>query len=103
MTMVPIYTMEEVAAQLRMSRRMLQDIVKEHPFYFSVGNRKRFTEEDIAALIAALRPSPMNTAGDRRTRRKKAKSFQPSDAVTLERALELASQSRRKSTAVRGR
>lgn len=50
------YTMEEAAQRLRIGRRNLQELVKDHPYYYSNGARKLFTEDDIAALIQAMRP-----------------------------------------------
>lgn len=50
-----IYTMDEAATLMRIGRRNLQELVKAHPFYFSNGARKLFTEGDIAALIQAMR------------------------------------------------
>ena len=49
------YTMEEAAQRLRIGRRNLQELVKDHPYYYSNGARKLFTEDDIAALIKAMR------------------------------------------------
>ena len=50
-----IYTMQEAAERLRICRRNLQELIKRYPFYFPNGRRKLFTENDLAALIAALR------------------------------------------------
>lgn len=50
-----IYTMQEAAERPRICRRNLQELTKRYPFYFSNGRRKLFTENDLAALIAALR------------------------------------------------
>jgi hypothetical protein len=52
-----LLTMEDVAIRLHISRRKLQDILKDLPYYREVGRRKLFTESDFAALIEAL-PSP---------------------------------------------
>jgi hypothetical protein len=51
----PIYTMKEAAARMRICRRVLQEMIKQYPFYFSNGRRKLFTEGDVANLVAALR------------------------------------------------
>ena len=51
----PAYTMNEAAAELRISRRNLQELVKDHPYFYSNGSRKLFTDGDIAALIQAMR------------------------------------------------
>jgi hypothetical protein len=50
-----LYTMNEAAARLRVCRRVLQEVIKHHPYYFSNGRRKLFTESDMLALIAAMR------------------------------------------------
>lgn len=63
-----IYTMEEAAARLRISRRTLQELIKDHRFYFSTGRRKLFTEGDIANLIEALREPPCRSSSSRRSR-----------------------------------
>lgn len=52
---LPIYTLDEAAVRLRMSRRFLQDLVKDNPFYFKKGRQKMFTDEDIQNLIKAMR------------------------------------------------
>lgn len=49
------YTMDEAAAELRICRRKLQDLVARHPHYHTNGRRKLFTESEIAALRAAMR------------------------------------------------
>lgn len=49
------YTMDEAAAELRICRRMLQDLVARHPHYHANGRRKLFTETEIAALRTAMR------------------------------------------------
>jgi hypothetical protein len=54
---VELYTMEETAEQLRVSRRWLQDFIKEHPFYRMAGRKKLFTANDIRDLHQAM-PAP---------------------------------------------
>jgi hypothetical protein len=50
------FTMDEAAAELRVSRRKLQGLIKDHPqFCYLNGNRKLFTESDIAGLRLAMR------------------------------------------------
>ena len=58
-------TMDDVAARLRISRRKLQDILRDHPYYLQVGRSKRFAEEDFQRLIAALR-HPVHPSAERR-------------------------------------
>lgn len=50
-----IYSMEQAAAALRISRRKLQTLVKAHPFYADNGGRKLFSEADIKHLWEAMR------------------------------------------------
>src|SRR5579863_8738257 len=59
--MTPLATMPEVAAQLRVSRRWLQDFLKEHPYYRMAGNKKVFTTADIQQLVDSL-PCPSNSS-----------------------------------------
>src|SRR5262245_55546119 len=55
--MSALRTMDEVAEELRVSRRWLQDFLVDHPYYREVGRKKLFTPEDIVRLIGAL-PCP---------------------------------------------
>jgi hypothetical protein len=52
-----LYTMPEVAAQFRVSRRWLQDFIKIYPFYRIAGRLKVFSPTDIQRLYEAL-PRP---------------------------------------------
>src|SRR3990167_6801708 len=47
--------MNGAALTLGICRRSLQDLLKRYPFYYSNGNRKLFTEDDVKRLSAALR------------------------------------------------
>jgi excisionase family DNA binding protein len=51
-----IYTLDEAAARMRMSRRYLQELVKKHPFYALKGRQKLFTDADLLQLLDAMRP-----------------------------------------------
>lgn len=51
---MPAFTLKEAADELRISLRNFQDIVKRHPFYYPNGNRKLFTEENLASIRSAL-------------------------------------------------
>ena len=48
-----LYTLEEVAERFRVSRRTLQDFLRDHPYYRTLGRRKLFTEADITRLYEA--------------------------------------------------
>src|ERR1035437_7761365 len=48
------YTVDEVTARFRVSRRTLQAHLRQHPYYRTLGRRKLFTEPDIARLFEAL-------------------------------------------------
>jgi hypothetical protein len=50
-----IYTMKEAATALRISRRSLQDLIREYPHYALNGSRKLFSDADLAALWEAMR------------------------------------------------
>lgn len=54
---VELYTMPETAEQLRVSRRWLQDYIKEHPFYRMAGRKKLFSADDIRKLHETM-PRP---------------------------------------------
>jgi hypothetical protein len=49
------FSMNEAAQILRVSRRKLQDLIKDHPYYYLNGNRKLFTESDILGLREVMR------------------------------------------------
>lgn len=71
-TLPTLYTMEDAAAHLHISRRKLQDLLRDYPFYRVAGKRKLFTASDLARLIQALPcPSSSKTRGpaNRRTTR----------------------------------
>lgn len=51
-----IYTLDEAAVRLRMSRRYLQELVKKHLFYALKGRQKMFTDADLNQLLEAMRP-----------------------------------------------
>lgn len=52
---VKIYTITEAAERLRVSKRKLQDLLVDFPFYALNGNRKRFSDDDLAKLWDAMR------------------------------------------------
>src|SRR5690242_4853903 len=47
--------MLEAAKLLRISRRKLQALIKDHPHYYRNGNRKLFEDSDNIALRQAMR------------------------------------------------
>ena len=55
---IELWGMNEEARRLRISRRRLQDLLKDYPFYRTVGRRKLFTPEDHNNLVRAL-PCPL--------------------------------------------
>jgi DNA-binding transcriptional MerR regulator len=55
-----LFTLEEVAARFRVSRRTLQAHIRKYPHYRTLGRRKLFTEADIARLYEAL-PCPSSS------------------------------------------
>ncbi|XHB99386.1 hypothetical protein ABWH97_00100 [Nitratireductor sp. ac15] len=54
MSNAQVFSMEEAAEKLRVSRRALQNIVKRYPYYYPNGNRKLFTDGDIKKLLSAI-------------------------------------------------
>ena len=57
-----LYTMPEVAAQFRVSRRWLQDFIKIYPFYRIAGRLKVFSPTDIQRLYEALPRPPSSSS-----------------------------------------
>jgi hypothetical protein len=49
-----VFTMDETAEKLRVSRTAMQDIVKRHPYYFANGHKKLFTEQHVLMIIDGL-------------------------------------------------
>ena len=77
MALPQLHTMDEVAQALHISRRKLQDVIKERPFYRQIGRQKVFTEADIKALVESLScPSSSPNA----TAEKTGTSVAPSEA-----------------------
>jgi hypothetical protein len=50
-----VYTLDETAAKLRMSRRALQNTIKQLPFYSKNGRVYLFSEGDILAIWNGMR------------------------------------------------
>ena len=91
-----ILTMDEAAERLRISRRSLQDLVKDHPHYAANGRKKLFSEGDIAALWEAMRcRSNSSGAKDRTT----GTSEVLSEEKLYSRARELIGKKRRRRSA----
>jgi len=86
-TLGTIFTMEEAAEELHISRRALQDLIKLHPHYALNGHRKLFSESDIRALWEAMRAHAVPTP----TRRKPHVPHGQSSADNWARARELLS------------
>src|SRR5262249_43034173 len=49
-----LFTLDEVASRFRVSRRSFQSLIRQHPYYRTLGRRKLFTETDIGRLYEAL-------------------------------------------------
>ncbi|MCL8385808.1 helix-turn-helix domain-containing protein [Xanthobacter aminoxidans] len=86
-TLGKIFTMEEAAAELRISRRALQDLVKDHPHYAQNGHRKLFSESDIRALWEAMR-CHSSSSRPSRAKRRTGTSAEPTSDNTLRRLRE---------------
>lgn len=50
-----VFTMPEAADRLRISRRSLQELIKDYPHYMQNGVKKLFSADDILALMQAMR------------------------------------------------
>jgi hypothetical protein len=87
------YTMEEVAERFRVSRRTMQDFIKDYPYYRVLGRRKLFTDQDILALAEKLE-CPSNSSAD--TARPSGTSGAPSEASLWTRAQRLLTEKRQK-------
>jgi hypothetical protein len=93
-----LFTMNEVAGQMRVSRRWLQDFIQVHPYYRMVGRKKLFTPEDINRLIESL-PVPKEPVWLKRRRARAGAAPQTrsqSNADALAQALALAREKRRR-------
>src|SRR3954463_1952402 len=84
----PLYTIEEVAARFRVSRRSFQAHIRQNPFYRVLGRKKLFTEADIARLYEAL-PCPSNSKDRVRGRRPTTVSGAATSESMLTEALAL--------------
>src|SRR5215831_20536395 len=94
-TAVPrLYTMDEAAVEMRVSRRWLQDFIQQYPYYRLAGRKKLFTPEHIARLIEAM-PCPGNSSRRAPVRRAGITSAARTSASDLTTALELARRKRR--------
>ena len=95
-----IYTMDEVAQAMRMSRRALQDLLKKYPYYSRNGHKKLFRQADIEALWEAMRcPSNLPEEKVRTT----GTSAGPSEASLYLRARELTSRKPQRKSASSGK
>ena len=91
------FTLKEAANELRISLRRFQDIVKRYPFYYPNGNRKLFTEENLASIRSALAEEHRNKTTVHRT----ATPAGPSGASAYGKALALLSAKRKQRTSSR--
>ena len=90
MTLSQVFSMDEAAERLHISRRQLQEIVKRHPHYVPNGQRKLFTEADLAAILAGLReerePCPSASNRPARANRRTGRSAAPISASAWTKA-----------------
>lgn len=89
------YTLDEVAARFRVSRRTMQGFIREHPCYRLIGRRKLFTEADIAQLAEALAYPSNSSAG---TGARSGTSAVPSQASLWTKAQSLLRETKPKRT-----
>lgn len=91
------FTLKEAADELRISLTRFREIVKRYPFYYPNGNRKLFTEENLASIRSALTEEQRNKTTVHRT----AIHAGPSGSSALRKALALLSAKRKKRTGSR--
>src|SRR6185312_8049984 len=94
-------SIEAAAARLGTSRRTLQGIIRQHPFYHQVGRKKLFDDEDIRALWSVLRPCP--SASSASPEAPTSTSAAPSAASVYTRLQALRTRLRRKPSGSRKR
>jgi hypothetical protein len=82
------FTIDEVAARFRVSRRKLQEHIRRFPYFRLFGRRKLFTETDIVRLYEAL-PCHSNSNRRVRVRRHTTASEAPTSESLLTEALAL--------------
>jgi len=63
-----LFTMDEAAVEMRVSRRWLQDFIQDHPYYRLVGRKKLFEPEHINRLIGAM-PCPGSSSRPAKAKR----------------------------------
>src|SRR5262249_57779243 len=91
------FTLDEVAERFRVSRRTLQDFLRDHPYYRNLGRRKLFTEADITRLYEAL-PCPSSSTESEEA--PTGTSAAPSEASLWTRAVELLKDQQRRRSAL---
>src|SRR6516165_4034547 len=90
-----LHTMDEVARKLRISRRFLQDIIKDHPYYKAFGRKKLFTDEDVSRIIEAMSCRGISARRARVARRTGTSGASTSESLLTE-VRELANAKRRR-------
>ncbi|WP_237350427.1 MULTISPECIES: helix-turn-helix domain-containing protein [Rhizobium] len=98
MALPQLHTMDSVAEALHVSRRTLQDIIKDKPFYRQVGRRKIFTDADIQALLESL-SCHLNSSRPAGTEALTSTSVAPSEASLLTKLQALTTGKGRKKSA----
>ena len=91
-----IYTFDEAAALLRVSKTAFQGIIKRHPFYAKNGRVYLFSESDIRSIWEAMR-CPSNSSND--LHRITGTCAGPSEARVSSRLRELTTRRGRKRSA----
>lgn len=82
MTRLNLRTLDEAAAEFRVSRRFFQDFIRKNPFYRVLGRRKLFSDDDMRRLFELL-PCPSNSARRAPAKRRIGKSEAPTSESTL--------------------
>ena len=89
------YTIDEAAERMRISRRQLEKLLRQHPYCTNMGTRKRFlTNDHIERLVKAREEWPLKSSNERAPIT--GTSAAPSEVAVCSKLRELATGRRRK-------
>lgn len=82
-----IFTLDEAAAKLRVSRTFLTQWIKKTNFYSKAGRIYRFSDADILSIWESMRAAPGSAYDKRPVREVAARRLRPSDPTRLRQLL----------------
>lgn len=82
-----VYTLDETAAKLRVSRQTMMTLIRQYPHYSKCGRVYRFSEADILAIWEAIRSEREPVAPLRRASSKRYPRPRSSESAELARLL----------------